>query len=753
MTITKEGSLASFYTVNKAPIKHLKVYFSPKQNGSGDPSPENIRSIEGHSSLNVTHCGRNLLSCDTFTGYNANGIKATYSTTNNGEINEIYIKGTSTKTHNLFINLNYTQNQLKWPAYGRFSTYAYSNAANIAFIANDTTPKDTNNIAVQDNVAKWKTYNLSHQSQNTSEWVRIQLMPHDNNKDTIYDTTIKPLVCIEADKGCEYEPYKGQTYTLDWTNDIGTVYGGYIDLITGELVQTEALKSVTGDEDWYISSGIANTCAYRPTLLSIGTQIDGYYTPISNKLQGVGKWGTAINECTINSSGNFYFGAPEELSTSEAVNNWVKSIGGFEFTYPIAPITYQLTPTELQTLLGRNNIWSNADRVEVEYDLAETNDELYKRRSIILAQSPHLESTSGTIAHFNTDLNNNLKSAKFYFNPIQAGSGNPSPSNVRTITGINEIKITHSGVNILQCDTFTDNSLFTGHRNINNEIDYITVSGTTDTYNCFRNLNYIPNECRWPPNGAYAVNAYTDDATLIFGGSDYTPDDRAGRNWRTLTSGWRIYDLVHNENNTFELIRIQMLPYGSSQGKTYNTTVYPMVCLAEDAGCEFEPYKGSTITINWSNIGTIYGGYLDLINGQLVKTKEYKLLTNPNKWIEETTYSNVTYIYDEYIARKQYDDDSITGLLCTCLPTTYSSTVSYGRWRTATSGCFGIKIINNQYTLEDIKQLTSEQKIAITYDIAPVVYQLTPQQMKTLKGTNNIWSSANGPVEIKYWTH
>ena len=26
----KEGSLVSFYTVNKAPIKHLRVYFSPK---------------------------------------------------------------------------------------------------------------------------------------------------------------------------------------------------------------------------------------------------------------------------------------------------------------------------------------------------------------------------------------------------------------------------------------------------------------------------------------------------------------------------------------------------------------------------------------------------------------------------------------------------------------------------------------------------------------------------------------------------
>ena len=34
-----------------------------------------------------------------------------------------------------------------------------------------------------------------------------------------------------------------------------------------------------------------------------------------------------------------------------------------------------------------------------------------------------------------------------------------------------------------------------------------------------------------------------------------------------------------------------------------------------------------------------------------------------------------------------------------------------------------------------------------------VTYQLTPQQLTTLRGINNIWSSANGEVEIKYWKH
>ena len=61
MTITKEGALASFYTVNKASIKHLKVYFSPKQAGEGTPSPENVREISGWDGITVYKTGKNLV--------------------------------------------------------------------------------------------------------------------------------------------------------------------------------------------------------------------------------------------------------------------------------------------------------------------------------------------------------------------------------------------------------------------------------------------------------------------------------------------------------------------------------------------------------------------------------------------------------------------------------------------------------------------------------------------------------------------
>jgi len=106
--------------------------------------------------------------------------------------------------------------------------------------------------------------------------------------------------------------------------------------------------------------------------------------------------------------------------------------------YPLAtPISYQLSTIELQTFIGRNNIWSNADRVEVEYDLAESNDELYKRRNIILQGYPHIASASADIINMTTDMTSSLKECKIHFAPVQTGSGDPSPSNIREISGWN----------------------------------------------------------------------------------------------------------------------------------------------------------------------------------------------------------------------------------------------------------------------------------------------------------------------------
>ena len=35
-----------------------------------------------------------------------------------------------------------------------------------------------------------------------------------------------------------YEAYNGASYPIDWTNDAGELYGGYVDVVNGTLTKT-----------------------------------------------------------------------------------------------------------------------------------------------------------------------------------------------------------------------------------------------------------------------------------------------------------------------------------------------------------------------------------------------------------------------------------------------------------------------------------------------------------------------------------
>lgn len=86
------ASILAFNTDIKAPLKECKVHFAPVQEGSGDPSPENVRPITGWMGVNVLHCGENLLPPGAHTRVQ-NGITFTYY-----ENGDIHIEGTASST-------------------------------------------------------------------------------------------------------------------------------------------------------------------------------------------------------------------------------------------------------------------------------------------------------------------------------------------------------------------------------------------------------------------------------------------------------------------------------------------------------------------------------------------------------------------------------------------------------------------------------------------------------------------------------
>lgn len=203
-----------------------------------------------------------------------------------------------------------------------------------------------------------------------------------------------------------------------------------------------------------------------------------------------------------------------------------------------------------------------------------------------------------------------------------------APAKVRNLTvnlpykadGYTGVKVTHTGINILQCYTLASgtsrNVTYTPYRNSAGEVERVHISGTANASNGFRNLNYDTSRpYAWPPNGAYATFTYSNSATLCFVGSTNSPVDRNGVAYSSNVAGqWKVYDLAHDTSNAQEWARIQLWPYNCS-GVSYNDDIYPLICLASDQGCAFEPYKGTTYTASFS---TIYGGTVDLISGRVI---------------------------------------------------------------------------------------------------------------------------------------
>jgi len=113
------------------------------------------------------------------------------------------------------------------------------------------------------------------------------------------------------------------------------------------------------------------TSPYRASLRiePSGQEPKSYKPIISDKLAQSTSWIPDIYAATINPNGRIIMGLPEELSTKEAVNNWIQSIGGIDIYWETDyPTSFTLTPTQLKTLKNQNNIWSNTNGItEVKY--------------------------------------------------------------------------------------------------------------------------------------------------------------------------------------------------------------------------------------------------------------------------------------------------------------------------------------------------------------------------------------------------
>ena len=161
---------------------------------------------------------------------------------------------------------------------------------------------------------------------------------------------------------------------------------------------------------------------------------------------------------------------------------------------------------------------------------------------------------------------------------------------------------------------------------------------------------------------------------------------------------------------------------------------------------------------------TVYGGTLDVINGVLIVDTGYINVTSAtfaSTNNTDQTHKNAIFGISATNVKLQTNTSAHSGLICDKLTdVTWNAAYGeanecYGVFTYYTSTTYPIRFcLPKSLGITTLAQfntwLTSVGGIQIAYPLAtPRTYQLTPQQIMLLQGTNNIWCDT-GDINIKY---
>ena len=170
-----------------------------------------------------------------------------------------------------------------------------------------------------------------------------------------------------------YEEPHIDTYAIPFPSAAGTVYGGTVDLEAQTLTVEWKMVTLNGGENWQISGQVLYLDIEHDYLKTYTE-----YIPISNRLKGIVQQAniSAMSDVQDDNIITLYGGAANywrifakktDLQDVDAFKGWLLS-NNVQFCYKLAtPVTYQLTPVEVATILGTNNIWADTGDSNVEY--------------------------------------------------------------------------------------------------------------------------------------------------------------------------------------------------------------------------------------------------------------------------------------------------------------------------------------------------------------------------------------------------
>lgn len=337
--------------------------------------------------------------------------------------------------------------------------------------------------------------------------------------------------------------------------------------------------------------------------------------------------------------------------------------------------------------------------------------------------------------------------------PTQSGSGDPSPDNVRPISGYTGVTVTRTGINRFP---FL-NARSTSAKGVSVVCDghgTITMQGTA-TANDYISL-FFANTLIIPDGEIYKFcllnTASSSESIFRFVNGSTIVDS-----WAPTTIN-REMNYSSMSGKTVTGVRIYI-----TNGSTYNMTMRPMFVPKTQTVDGYISYEGQTYAVNFpSEAGTVSGGTLTVNSdgsGTLVVNQKRVTLTSTMDWRALGSVGGSFRIYTNFADHAPMTDGwTYDDIKCSHLTFLQGNTGDFGTFNYTFAGNFTIKDNNGIYgTAEGLKQWLDDQNTAntpvqVTYPVIATTYALSAVQVAImLNGVNNIWTDAAGTVSGEYY--
>ena len=341
-----------------------------------------------------------------------------------------------------------------------------------------------------------------------------------------------------------------------------------------------------------------------------------------------------------------------------------------------------------------------------------------------------IETATGSMVTITDGAERPAVSLISHIEPVQEGDGDPSPDNVRPISGWDKVTAQRAGKNLCPVASHvTSDSNRTGRI----QIDNIHAHGA---YTLSALVTRYPDDT--VTNARLSITIlYTDGTQTKV--STPTVDANAEADG---VARLKTVTVQSDSAKTIACIVLMPLDYGNFTPR--NATADEIQFEVGSTATPYEPYQGQTLTADLPE--TVYGGTVDWNEGETIATCALATIDGTMVEAHGVASNGIPYVTIPFTQL----DKAPAGADCGVCADRYAiKTTAIGigmRFMYKSVYIYDDRFVDE----ETAKALLDAETPQVVYTLEkPYTIQLTPQELALLKGANNVWSDT-GDTDLSY---